>query len=60
MCDLYCTEYDEESETVVRCAVRTTGSFVVKVGQYQGMALSPFLFAVIMDSLTDKVRREPP
>ena len=26
----------------------------------QGSALSPFLFAVIMDRLTDEVRREPP
>ena len=35
-------------------------SFKVKVGLHQGSALSPFLFAVIMDRLTDKVRREPP
>ena len=50
----------EGSETVVRCAVGTTKSFKVKVGLYQGSALSPFLFAVIMDRLTDEVRREPP
>ena len=50
----------EESETVMRCAVGTTESFKVKVGLHQGSALSPFLFAVIMDWLTDKVRREPP
>ena len=50
----------EGSETVVRCAVRTTESFKVKVGLHQGSALSPFLFAVIMDRLTDKVKREPP
>ena len=50
----------EESETVVRCAVGTTKSFKVKVGLHQGSALSPFLFAVIMDRLTDEVRREPP
>ena len=50
----------EGSETVVRCAVGTTESFKVKVGMHQGSALSPFLFAVIMDRLTDKVRREPP
>ena len=47
----------EESETVVRCAVETTESFKVKVGLHQGSALSPFLFATIMDRLTDKVRR---
>ena len=50
----------DESETMVRCAIRTTESFKVKVGLHQGSVLSLFLFAVIMDRLTDKVRREPP
>ena len=50
----------EKSETVVRCAEGTTESFKVKVGLHQGSALSPFLFAVIMDRLTDEVRRESP
>ena len=50
----------EGSETVVRCAVETTESFKVKVGLHQGSVLNPFLFAVIMDRLTDEVRREPP
>ena len=50
----------EGSKTVVRCAVGTTESFKVKVGLHQGSTLSPFLFAVIMDMLTDKVRRKPP
>ena len=50
----------EGSETVVRCAVGTTESFKVKVGLHQGSALSPFLFAVIMNRLTNEVRREPP
>ena len=30
-----------------------------KVGLHQGSELSPFLFAVIMDRLTDEERREP-
>ena len=50
----------EGSETVLRCAVGTTESFKVNVGLHHGSALSPFLFAVIMDRLTDEVRREPP
>ena len=50
----------EGSETVMRCAVGTTESFNVKIGLHQGSALSPFLFAMIMDRLTDEVRREPP
>ena len=50
----------EGSETVVRCAVGTTKNFKVKVRLHQGSALSPFLFAVIMERLTDEVRRELP
>ena len=50
----------EGSETVVRCAVGITKSFKIKIGLHQGSALSPFLFAVIMDRLTDEVRRKPP
>ena len=49
----------EEIETMVRCAIGTTEGFKVKVGLHQGSALTPFLFAVIMDRLTDEVRREP-
>ena len=48
----------EESEAVVRCAVGTTESIKVKVGLHQGSALSPFLFAMIMDGVMDEVRRE--
>ena len=50
----------EGSETIMRCAVGTTESFKVKVALHQGSALSPFLFAMIMERLTDEVRREPP
>ena len=46
----------EGSGAVVRCAVGTTESFKVKVGLHQGSVLSPFLFAVVMDRLTDKVK----
>ena len=50
----------ERSETVVRCAVGITESFKVKFGLHQGSALIPFLFAIIMDRLTDEVKREQP
>ena len=45
----------EGSETVVRCAVGTIESFKVKLGLHQESALSPFLFVVIMDKLTNEV-----
>ena len=49
----------EGSKTVVRYAVGTTESFKVKVELHHESALSPFLFAVTMDRLMNKIRREP-
>ena len=45
---------------MVRCAVGVTEEFKVEVGLHQGSALSPFLFAMVMDRLTDEVRQESP
>ena len=50
----------EDSVTAVRCAAGVTEGFKVGVGLHQGSALSPFLFAIVMDRLTDEVRREAP
>ncbi|KAK3505891.1 hypothetical protein QTP70_019450 [Hemibagrus guttatus] len=50
----------ERSRTVVRCAVGQTEEFNVEVGLHQGSALSPFLFAIVMDQLSDEVRQETP
>ena len=49
-----------DSETRVRCAAGTTGAFKVEVGLHQGSALSPLLFAVVMDQLTKDVIRQAP
>ncbi|KAK3536209.1 hypothetical protein QTP86_000185 [Hemibagrus guttatus] len=50
----------ERSRTVVRCAVGQTEEFKVVVGLHQGSALSPFLFAIVMDQLSEEVRQESP
>ncbi|KAK3548874.1 hypothetical protein QTP70_021261 [Hemibagrus guttatus] len=50
----------EKSRTVVRCAVGQTEEFNVEVGLHQGSALSPFLFAMVMDQLSEEVRQESP
>ncbi|KAK3543423.1 hypothetical protein QTP70_020909 [Hemibagrus guttatus] len=50
----------ERSRTVVRCAVGQTEEFKVEVGLHQGSALSHFLFAIVMDQLSEEVRQESP
>ncbi|KAK3557345.1 hypothetical protein QTP70_026575 [Hemibagrus guttatus] len=50
----------ERSRTVVRCAVGQTEEFKVEVGLHQVSALSPFLFAIVMDHLSEEVRQESP
>ncbi|KAK3529743.1 hypothetical protein QTP86_003019 [Hemibagrus guttatus] len=50
----------ERSRTVVRCAVGQTEEFKVEVGLHQGSALSPFLFAIVMNQLSEEVRQESP
>ncbi|KAK3545530.1 hypothetical protein QTP70_008050 [Hemibagrus guttatus] len=50
----------ERSRTVVRCSVGQTEEFKVEVGLHQGSALSPFLFAIVLDQLSEEVRQESP
>ncbi|KAK3564321.1 hypothetical protein QTP86_012406 [Hemibagrus guttatus] len=50
----------ERSRTVVRYAVGQTEESKVEVGLHQGSALSPFLFAIVMDQLSEEVRQESP
>ena len=44
--------------TTVGSAAGLTEEFKVGVGFYQGSALSPFLFAIIMEKLTEDIRKE--
>ena len=48
------------ARTSVRSAAGLTEDFEVRVSLHQGSALSPFLFAIIMDVLTKDVRKEAP
>ena len=46
--------------TTVRSAAGLTEEFKVNVGLYQGSTLSPFLFAIIIDRLTEDIRKDAP
>ena len=46
--------------TTVRCAAGMTEEIEVRVGLHQGSPLSPFLFAIIIDKLTEDIRKEAP
>ena len=46
--------------TTVRSAAGLTKKFKVGVGLYQGLAPSPFLFAIIMSKLTEDIGKDAP
>ena len=46
--------------TAVRSAAGLTEEFKVGVGLHQNSALSPFRFAIIMDKLTEDIRKDAP
>ena len=49
-----------KAKTAVRSTVELTDEFEVGVGFHQSSALSPFLFAIIMDVQTKDIWREAP
>ena len=49
-----------QCETVVRCAAGTSEPFAVEVGLHQGSVFSPFLYAIMMDSLMENIRKKAP
>ena len=50
----------KNSSTQVRTSAGVSESFEVSVGVHQGSALSPFLFTVIMDCMSEEFRKEAP
>ena len=50
----------KNSTTCVQSAAGRTDSFEVKVGLHQGSVLSPFMFVILMDVLTEDVQMEVP
>ena len=48
------------ARTGVKSSAGLTEEFEVGVGLHQGSALSPFLFAIVMDKLTEEIRTESP
>lgn len=50
----------EGARTSVRCVGGDTDQFLVNVGLHQGSALSPFLFAIVVDEVTKSIQGEVP
>ncbi|EYB98976.1 hypothetical protein Y032_0126g1334 [Ancylostoma ceylanicum] len=48
------------SAAFVRTSIGDTSSFVAVTGLHQGLALSPFLFIVVVDTVTQQLLEEPP
>ena len=46
--------------TIARTVVGKTNSFPISVGLHQGSALSPYLFALVMNELTRHMQDEVP
>ena len=50
----------KDSETQIRTPAGRSESFTVTVGVHRGSALSPFIFTIVMDTLTDNIRKRAP
>ena len=48
----------EGNSKMVKCTVGLKKCFSMKVGLHQGLALSPFLFVIAKDRLTNEIREK--
>ena len=53
-------EMYRDSQTQIRCVGGLSEPFYVTVGLHQVSTLSPLLFIIVMDCLTEDIRRESP
>ena len=49
----------EGAHTSVRCKARTA-EFEIRVGLHQGSCLRPLLFIIVMDAVSENIKREVP
>jgi hypothetical protein len=50
----------DEARTAVRSGAGCTAGFEIRVGVHQGSCLSPLLFIIVMDAISEAARREVP
>ena len=50
----------EGATTTVRCGTGGTQRFEIRVGVHQGSCLSPLLFIIVMDAVSELIRRDVP
>ena len=50
----------QDSRTTVQCGAGFTESFPVNIGLHQGSVLSPFLFALVVDTVSESAKRPLP
>src|SRR6218665_3574284 len=49
-----------DAKTAVRIGTCITGGFEIRVGVHQGSCLSPLLFIIVMDAVSEHIGREVP
>jgi len=50
----------EDARISVECSIGNTGKLKIRVGVHQGSCLSPLLLIIVMNAMSEHVRREVP